>query len=82
MSALLAVIFQEAGFEEILETLEGAEVVPAGAPTLAETVAVLGRHPAHLNFGDCMTYAVASLVGEPLLFTGDDFGLTDLEPVR
>jgi ribonuclease VapC len=38
-----------------------------------------GRHLAALNFGDCMTYAVASLSGEPLLFVGDDFSQTDLE---
>ena len=37
-----------------------------------------GRHPAALNFGDCMTYAVARLTGEPLLCVGDDFPLTDL----
>ncbi len=29
-----------------------------------------GRHPAALNFGDCMAYAVASVAGMPLLFTG------------
>ena len=37
-----------------------------------------GRHPAALNFGDCCTYAVASIAGEPLLCTGDDFAQTDL----
>lgn len=37
------------------------------------------RHAANLNFGDCMTYAVARLSGEPLLFVGDDFSKTDLE---
>ena len=37
-----------------------------------------GRHPAALNFGDCCTYAIASLAGEPLLCTGDDFARTDL----
>jgi ribonuclease VapC len=37
-----------------------------------------GRHPAALNFGDCMTYAVAKLAGRPLLCTGDDFRKTDL----
>lgn len=40
-----------------------------------------GRHPAALNFGDCMTYAVAKLSGEALLFTGQDFGQTDLPSV-
>ena len=37
-----------------------------------------GRHPAGLNFGDCMTYAVAKVSGRPLLCTGDDFARTDL----
>ncbi len=37
-----------------------------------------GRHPAALNFGDCLTYAVARLSGLPLLYTGDDFARTDL----
>ncbi len=38
-----------------------------------------GRHPARLNFGDCMTYAVAKLAEMPLLCTGRDFSQTDLE---
>jgi ribonuclease VapC len=38
-----------------------------------------GRHRAALNFGDCMTYAVAKLAGEPLLCLGDDFPSTDIE---
>lgn len=37
-----------------------------------------GRHRAGLNFGDCLTYAVASLANEPLLFVGEDFTHTDL----
>lgn len=37
-----------------------------------------GRHPAQLNFGDCMAYAVAKLSGEPLLCTGKGFPKTDL----
>ena len=37
-----------------------------------------GRHPAALNFGDCLTYAVARLSGLPLLYTGNDFARTDL----
>jgi ribonuclease VapC len=38
-----------------------------------------GRHPAKLNFGDCMAYALAKSQGLPLLFKGDDFALTDIE---
>ena len=38
-----------------------------------------GRHPAALNFGDCLTYATARLAGEPILCLGDDFSRTDLK---
>lgn len=38
-----------------------------------------GRHPAALNFGDCLTYATAYVAGEPLLCVGEDFAQTDLE---
>lgn len=41
-----------------------------------------GRHPAGLNFGDCLTYATARLAREPLLCLGDDFSRTDLELVE
>jgi len=37
-----------------------------------------GRHPAQLNYGDCMTYATARLAGRPLLCVGGDFAKTDL----
>ena len=37
-----------------------------------------GRHPAQLNFGDCMAYALARETGEELLFKGTDFSLTDI----
>ena len=120
-SALLAIVFREPGYEMVLERIERATVVAAGAPTLAETGIVLharlgedargllerlldelsvqevsfgevhwreavdafrrfgkARHPAGLNFGDCMTYAVAALSCEPLLYVGDDFAKTDI----
>jgi ribonuclease VapC len=38
-----------------------------------------GRHPAALNFGDCMAYAVAKVADEPLLCRGEDFADTDLK---
>ncbi len=38
-----------------------------------------GRHPAALNFGDCMSYAAARVGGEPLVAVGNDFTQTDLE---
>jgi ribonuclease VapC len=37
-----------------------------------------GKHPAKLNFGDCVAYAVARVEGEPLLFIGNDFTHTDV----
>ena len=37
-----------------------------------------GRHPAGLNFGDCLSYATAKLADRALLFVGDDFSRTDL----
>lgn len=36
-------------------------------------------HPAQLNFGDCAVYALARLLGEPLLFVGNDFAQTDIQ---
>ena len=37
-----------------------------------------GRHPAALNFGDCVSYALAQSLGLPLLFKGTDFAKTDV----
>jgi ribonuclease VapC len=41
-----------------------------------------GRHPAALNFGDCLTYAVCRQADQPLLCVGDDFTRTDLDLAR
>ena len=35
-------------------------------------------HPAQLNFGDCMSYALAKSLDAPLLYKGDDFARTDI----
>lgn len=61
----------------------GLAVIPFGEAHWPTAIAAYarfgkGRHPASLNFGDCLTYAVASLAGQPLLFIGDDFSKTDL----
>ena len=37
-----------------------------------------GHHPAALNLGDCCSYALSRLSGEPLLFKGNDFSRTDI----
>lgn len=38
-----------------------------------------GRHRAGLNFGDCLSYALAKALDEPLLFKGADFAQTDVD---
>lgn len=37
-----------------------------------------GRHRASLNYGDCFSYALAKVSGQPLLYKGDDFTHTDI----
>ena len=39
-------------------------------------------HPAQLNFGDCIAYALAKVMGESLLFKGNDFSYTDVTQAR
>ena len=61
----------------------GAEIVPVDAATSSVAFAAWqrfgkGRHPAALNFGDCLAYALAKAVGAPLLYKGDDFAQTDI----
>lgn len=40
-----------------------------------------GRHPAGLNLADCFAYALAKVCDEPLLYKGNDFGLTDVRTI-
>ncbi|MFT4135629.1 type II toxin-antitoxin system VapC family toxin [Microbacterium sp.] len=37
-------------------------------------------HPAQLNLGDCFSYALATVTGDPLLYVGQDFAATDIPP--
>ncbi len=39
-------------------------------------------HPARLNYGDALVYAVATVEADELLFTGEDFAATDVRPAR
>lgn len=39
-----------------------------------------GVHAARLNFADCFAYALAKDRNAPMLFVGDDFSKTDIEP--
>ena len=64
----------------------GIEMVPVTADQVAAARQAWrrfgkGNHPAALNFGDCFAYALAAVTGEPLLFKGGDFALTDIEAV-
>jgi ribonuclease VapC len=61
----------------------GAEVVPVDAEQMEAARRAWrrygkGRHPAALNFGDCFSYALALIRGEPLLFKGEDFARTEI----
>jgi ribonuclease VapC len=61
-----------------------AEVIPWGPEHVDAALDAFlrygkGRHPAALNFGDCLTYAVAAVAGVPLLSAGNDFIQTDLD---
>jgi ribonuclease VapC len=51
--------------------------------TAHKAYAIYGRgtsHRANLNMGDCFSYALAKTRNLPLLFKGDDFIHTDVEP--
>ena len=62
-----------------------AQVVPVDAAQLAAARTAHRRFgrgsgsPARLNYGDCFSYALASVTGRPLLFKGEDFSHTDLQ---
>jgi ribonuclease VapC len=68
--------------------LYGVESVPVDAEQVAlarEGMLAYGKGrgaaPAVLNFGDLFAYALARQLRLPLLFKGEDFGATDVEPV-
>ena len=70
--------------DALIETA-GAEIVPFTAEhaSLARDAwrrFGKGRHKAGLNLGDCFSYALAKERGQPLLFKGEDFAATDIEP--
>jgi ribonuclease VapC len=74
----------KARFEDLIQEL-GVELVPvtveaARRSRIAHSDYGRGNHPARLNYGDCFAYALAKLTGEPLLFIGNDFTQTDIEP--
>ena len=77
----------EPGTQALLQLMDAAQLMiePADAALVQRAWAAWqrygkGRHPAGLNFGDCFAFALAAIRGEPLLFKGEDFALTDLRP--
>lgn len=64
----------------------GMEVVPFDQNQAEIARNAFGRYgkemhnKAKLNYGDCMSYALAKAKGEPLLFKGNDFIHTDIKP--
>ena len=70
--------------QDLLEDLQ-VTVVPFGESNWRAAVRAFerfgrGRHKAGLNFGDCLSYAVAATASDSLLFVGDDFTSTDITP--
>jgi len=69
--------------ERLIDQL-GIETVPFDAEQAASArraYRAYGRgsgHRAGLNLGDCYSYALADITGEPLLYVGDDFSHTDI----
>ncbi len=78
-SAVVAILLNEPGFEELLQTVTESDVAIGAATVDAWLRFGKGRHPASLNSGDCLSYAVAKLADESLAFVGDDFTRTDLD---
>jgi len=61
---------------------DSVSVTPAAARRIAQAYARWGRgmHPASLNLGDCFAYDLAKEHGCRLLYVGEDFARTDVEP--
>jgi len=61
--------------------IEPVDFTPAMTDAAARAFRAFGKgqgHPAQLNFGDCMSYAVAKVRDVPLLYKGSDFAQTDI----
>ena len=74
----------KARFEDLIEelhvTLVPVSIELAYRCRVAHADYGRGNHPAKLNYGDCFAYALAKESREPLLFKGNDFAQTDIEP--
>ena len=71
----LDLFIDRAGIELVALDVEQAKVARQAFSRFGK-----GRHAAGLNYGDCFAYALASVLGQPLLYKGDDFARTDVAP--
>lgn len=71
----LDLLLHRLGVEQVPVTEEHAELARSAYRRFGK-----GRHAAGLHFGDCFAYALAAALGAPLLFVGEDFTRTDVEP--
>ncbi|HZE18256.1 MAG TPA: type II toxin-antitoxin system VapC family toxin [Mycobacterium sp.] len=72
------------GLDELLQEAEFVvePVTERQARLARQAYADFGKgsgHPAGLNFGDCLSYALALDLREPLLWNGNDFGHTGIQ---
>lgn len=71
-------------FEELIVLLR-LSILPVTEEQARAFLAAFGLYgkgrgrPAALNFGDCLAYALAKVLNEPLLFKGNDFSRTDIQ---
>lgn len=78
-------IYATSRVDDIVKRL-GIKVVPFDEPLVPIARAAFeqygkgSKHPAGLNYGDCMAYALAKHSGDLLLFKGNDFSHTDITP--
>ncbi|MGY6709309.1 MAG: type II toxin-antitoxin system VapC family toxin [Rhizobiaceae bacterium] len=71
----LEALLSDFGVDVVPVTLRQAQLAREAYRTYRK-----GNHEARLNLGDCFAYALSKARREPLLFKGDDFRLTDVEP--
>ena len=58
--------------------IEVVDFTPDLVDIAVDALARFGGRPASLNYGDCMSYALAKSLDVPLLFKGGDFAATDV----
>lgn len=87
LEAILVMVSRrgEPGISKVIEFLirTGTEIVEFDRELLDQAALAFfrfgkGRHPAGLNYGDCMVYALAKAKKMPILCTGDDFAKTNI----